>query len=580
MWRFYLDGNLQSSEDLRWENITFGLKRFEEFNALFFEYATGLEFTGDAYDYLSGVIAAGNCDQVHLLVHYKCDELTSQYSKVFEGSIFVAEAEEDLFNCVIRCEAEDNSFSQRLIALKDKEIPLDALFSEDGTSITPMSTTTVSVINPIAGAPVPRLGYKVFSVLQFMMRYITNNQSSVTSTFFSTAPVRAEKRINFTNTAQLTTGVGNIVITFITPFNTFLTVTSPIQASVVSTLNYLVYNIRNTSVGITQSYYENEWARPNYVVHNGTNNCTITWNMDFEITSITGATTTITDISDATPGGLDLTLFSGLNLRGQTVGGVPSISFSTIWDELNKIFNLGFILRNVGGVATMEVEQIEDIFNSSTENIEVMSVPEITRTRSFRFAKDTIKVGDGGKKQGFLSAINRPDTWYATTGSCKNVNTQDCKNDWVVDHDRIVFQRTTTLTTYDEDIFLHEVSGATSRVYFERAYTNTGGASVNMSAFNVQLSNFWKVKNWLFSSAGNMGNGTKALLNTTVPRITKEQKFKAPVPIDTFLTLKDDPENFFKFSPTSVPQDGNIGWVDEVEFSVKTSMTEFKLLTP
>lgn len=580
MWAFYLDGTQYDTEDLRWENITFAVKRFDDFNALFFEFAGGLEFTGTAYDYLAGLIQSNTCDKVHFRVMYRCDDVAGNFEKVHEGYIYLAEADVDLFYCVISCDSEDNSYSERIISLKDVEVPLDSTASENGTTITACPQTTISVIHPTTGIGVSRVGYKVFDVFQFLMRYITNNQSSITSSLFSTAATREQKIITFTNTAQLSTGTGNITINFVNPFNVSYSVTAAIQGSVISTLRFLLYAIHNTLLSDPQQeYYANDWYYANNVETNGTDNLTITWNMPFEITSISGAVATVTDVTDAEFGLENLWLTSGLFMRGQSTGAVPSISFSKLWEELNKIGNLGFNLSNVSGVATMTIEQIETIFGSTTQALEVYDVPMMKKTRSFRFAKDTIKVGDGGKKQGFLSGINRAESWFATAGSCKNTNSQDCKNEWIVDHDRLFFQRTAgTVDTYDDEIFLLETDGSQSVGYTERAYTNTTGGNIDAQIYNVMLCNYWKVKNWLFSSAGNMSNGSKTIINNTVPRIRDEYTFKSPVPIEDFLTFKNNPGNFIKFSPTELPQDGGIGWIEELGFTVKSSETEFKLL--
>lgn len=580
MWRFYLDGTLQATEELNWEGITFGIKRYEEFNALFFEYTSGLEFSGASYTYLKGVIDSGSCDRVHLRVQYRCNDVSGSFLDVFDGFIYLSDAELDLFNCQLSCEAEDNSFSGRLIALKDKKIPLDSTKSEDGTTITACPTTTISVQHPTTGGGVPRIGYKVFDVFQFLMRYITNNQSTITSSLFSTVAQREQQVITFTDTTQLT-GSGNIVITLVNPFNQTLTVTSPKQGTVLGTLRRILYDLHNTALSNPQQeYYANSWIRPNDCSTNGTNTIVINWNQSFEIVSVSGAPTSFATSQAETIGASNLCLFSGLNLRGVTTGGVPSISFMEIWEEINKIFNMGFTLTNNGGVADMSIELIENIFNTSTNTIELLDIPEMKRKRSVRFAKDTINVGDGGKKQGFLSAINKQDTWAAVSVSCKGDNTQDCKNEWIVDHDRIFFQRTTTEDDYDEEIFLLETNGSTTKFYNERAYTNTSGANIIAFIYNATLCNFYKVKNWLFSSASDMQNGGMTIVKETIPSLRDEYSFKSPIGIDEFIAFKNNPENYFKFSPTLNLQDGNIGWIEEAEFGAKTSETEFKLLTP
>lgn len=589
MYRFYIDGNLQNSEELKWEDVSLGMKRYEDFNALFFEYATGLEFSGATYEYMKGLVDANLCDEVTIRVLYRCNDISGQFTTLFEGTIFLSEAEWDLYNCKVMCEAEDESYSSRLIALKDKEIPLDGTVSQNGTTITPPTVRSVTVFHPTTSIGTTRNMYKVIDVFTYLMQYITNGNSAVNSNLFSTAALRQVRVITFTTPAQIATGTGNLVIRYICTFGYDTTVTVPIQATALNTLRRIAYALHPNYTGDAQAdYYTNSWKQyPNSVTHNGVDAFTCTTNYTFRIVSITGASFTQVQTQAATVGAENLMMCSGVQMRGTLAGSVPSISFLDLWREMDKIFNLGFTLINVNGVATMQIEQISEFFSSGSSSISLLDVPNVKRKRSLRFSYDSVKVGDGGKKQGKLSELNDKAVWTAQSGTCASSQSRDCKSEWVMDHDRVFQQRTTTSDQQDDDIFLLECYFSVtykSLSYAETQYTNTAGASQGCNAYNAQLSNYYKVINSLFSSVGDMtgarfGPALLTIENDTVPRFVAEYELTSPMTLTSFLTIKNDASNFLTFSPTQLPQDGGIGYIDSVEHKMKNSETSLTLIS-
>lgn len=606
--RFYFDNILQSPEDLNWQDTKLGLKRFTDFNALFFEYMTSLEFTGAAYDYiLTQEQNSGDCDKIELRVDYACNDVNPLYETLFEGIIHLSEVDIDEYNCKASCEAEDNTLSALLVALKDKKVNLLSTLSRGGTTIALCPITTASMVNPLNNAQFStRNMYKVIDVIRFLMRYISDNTMSVISDFFdNTIQTFEERTITFTNPSQLTTTPPtNIVLRITTPFNQLLETQAAKGGTAAITLNRLLFALKPTLVSpITNNYYLNEWQAPNYVASNGTNQLIIRYNAPFSVGVVSGASASTALVQAAVPGGKNLCIGTGAMLRGIPVGNgsLPDMSFDDVWQELNKLYNLGFSLKSINGIPTMRIEQI-DFFFASGGLVSITEVPGLKRSRSQRFAKDSIKVGDVGEEQGQTSAINRKETWYAA-GNCSFNNTEDCKSNWVVDHERLTNQRLTTNNKNDEVIFVLEMdaiggypTALASKRYAERSMNNDAGVSNNGNMTNAGVCNFWKVRNWLFSCVGNMENPSfafnysfpnnptiaptkKTFVNTSIPKFINSYKFSFPLTFSQFKSIKDNETNFVNFTPTLFPQDGHDGWIEELEYSLKTSVTEFNLLT-
>lgn len=80
-------------------------------------------------------------------------------------------------------------------------------------------------------------------------------------------------------------------------------------------------------------------------------------------------------------------------------------------------------------------------------------------------------------------------------------------------------------------------------------------------------------------SPTNMNTNYKRIVNNSVPKFINGYRFNFPLKLSDFDVIKSNESNFVNFTPTTSPQDGHLGWVEELEYELQSGMTEFNLLT-
>lgn len=585
--RYYLDNILQATEDLGWKDTRLGRKRSAQYNALFLRYASNLIFEGDAYTYLKGVQLANICSNVQFRVEYKCNEF-GLYDILFEGLIKVREMGVNETLCQVRCNAEDNSLAAVLMAQTDREVDITGLLTANGSAITAAALKVLRITTP--STLVLRNGYYVFDVMNYIVKYISDNRIALVSDHFQTnQPVRTSQQIVFTSPAQLATGVGNITVQYRNYFNqTITTVLSPIGATAVITLNTLMQRIKGilgVGTDVEEEYYLNDHIRWALLSSNGVDTITLTNDFEFEILAVGGASYTIVDtIPTTSTGARKLSMLTGARLRNSTTPETVqrSYSFDEVFGEMNKFYNLGFSFSIVSGVPTMRIEPISYFILQSQSSVSLLEIAELSYKISDRFAIDKLQVGDSSRDDGFRAVVNTKNTW-STSNGCDSVK-QNLKSDYITDWQKISEQALSTDDKNDEKIYVVECedtivpgSDAQSIKYKNITFTNTSGANIQGDVLNVFINSYSKIRNWLFSSSGDMTLQDKTIVNTTPIKLIRAYEFDHPIGYAEIKTLLYNEFDYLPFGAGIVP-DKN-GWIDDFESPIVGGLTKFVLLS-
>lgn len=582
-YKFYLDNTLLADDPVGWADGKIVFKRNTDFNALFYEYATDLNFWGDGYSYLISQFDTAICTEVNLRIEKKCDE-AQNYDIIFEGIIKLREAVIDERKCMIKCNAEDNSQADRILNFGDAEFNygLDVVVPFGTATITAAPVKAIYMTNQDNTLNWTRQGYYVFDVLQYMLSYMTNDNAVLTSDYFNTtSTVRYKFNINFLSVAQLT-ATGNMVFNVTNYLNQTYNITIAINPVAATTLTLISNAFQYTSTGTPLvNYYANDYKYVAKATNDGVSVVSIENDLPFTINSITYANNpasySITETQALVDGMKKLALFDGANLRTSPTAKPPATTFKKLFSELHKQFDLGMSIKNVLGVIQIRIEPLQYFFNTSSAVLTLDNVPEVKFTVSDRFTKDMAKVGDGKRNDNLRSVLMDVHDWYGG-GNC-HLNKIELKNQFIVDWNQILTQSFTMDSTLDDNMFLLECTDSTH--FFDAdavVYTHVSTTGVTGFVMNAHLTNYWKIRRWLFSFTSDVSFGDKTITNDAL-RVKKEYNFTYPISFTDYKLLKASDVNYIVFRKSDNPIDNKYGWIDEISYDIKTSHAQFKLIS-
>lgn len=590
---FFLDG-IQVSEPIGWNESKRKLKRSQKFKGIFIEYINDLTFHSDGYTYLNDILTTdasyyyGFCTDVVIEIKYRCSEFDN-YENYFDGIIKLEDAEQDLDKCQIKVNIEDNSLSQLLETRAEIAVSFDSVETINGEVLQGFTDTSKQILNTsLAGFT--RTGYEIFQSFEYILSYISDNRIGFISDYFSSTTGQLNRYFNtiiFTNPAVDLIGAGTIVVIYKNAFNENITFSLAKSGTVAATLNEITAKFNFNSTGTAaEKFYTQDNRFINKATNNGTT--TITLNVDiqgFQLISISGAAYSFgtTDgkfqYGFTQRGASGLRLYTGNQLRDENTA-VPLISFEELFEEMDKLFDLGMSLSTVYGVTTLRIEPISYFFDTDI-NISLTNVPGIIIKKSKEYQKNIIDVGDGNDNKGVVGNQSQPNTWI-TLIECAT-NKLNIKGNYITDSDEIEEQLVFTEDTKDDKIFLIEFHGLTgsalASTYENRIYSSITGTYTSYYPINGYLNNYWRLINWFFNIENNPKYKNYYITNNISNHIRRIGEFIYPLSNDDIENVFNNKELLIKFnSGTNITTEYS-GWIDEVEFENTTGLCTFKLLT-
>lgn len=190
-YRFYLDGNPITENPIGWDKMVLDIERSNEIKGVFSNVDATLTFTSDGYDYLKSVFdGSGYCDEVSFSAHQSDDEGRT-FIERYTGLVYVSKMLFDDFNCSVQAEVTDNSFYGRINRRKSTPMVLTGESTVNGEALDSCQIYPMHLFDPATGTYVAMDQshgcFRVYDVLNYMVRYMSDDKMEFDSPVFSTS---------------------------------------------------------------------------------------------------------------------------------------------------------------------------------------------------------------------------------------------------------------------------------------------------------------------------------------------------------------------------------------------------------
>jgi len=202
LFRFTLDDFITvQDEPIGWDTAKIKIKRNFEFGGLFLEYATELEFWGDAFAYIKQQIEAlGYCFTVKIRIEYQCTT-GAKYEEVFTGYINISRSTVDNTKCTVKANLELDNIYADFLNTADRKIPFSfgiTTFPNGNVVTSPWLQinyhnveTGINELNNLTDNRA--LAQTAFDCLNYLVQMNTQGVLSIVSDFFSVTEPKTNK---------------------------------------------------------------------------------------------------------------------------------------------------------------------------------------------------------------------------------------------------------------------------------------------------------------------------------------------------------------------------------------------------
>lgn len=586
MYRFYLD-NIKIDDPEGWDESRIKIARHSELRALVYEYISDVVFIGSGYTYILNKIANdGYCSEIVFRIEKKCN---NNYSILFTGIIKLSDIQVDEWRCKIIANAEPDTLINKLIAYADAEFYLTNI-KGIYCSVAPPTQMATRFYDKIASTIYNRYTYHVSDCFSYLLKAILgcSNTTTFVSDYFQTQTTQRQiQRIKFNNVSQITNAPDVIEIKFTNYFGEQFTRLAPCNVVLTCALETIAGYFRQNPAATDPiiEYYRVDYDEAQSAISNGSDSVYIQSDLPFKIDSlkingVTPVNYTLTETNQLADGMQYLSLLTGAMLRNSPDFYMPPLlSLKNLFDEMNKHFNLGMRIRNISGTIEIRIEPIEYFFNTSSQ-VTLNNVPELKYELANDYTINQIKVGDGSDKSSMKAGIQATDTWSAG-GACI-ANKKDCKNEFISNYFDIDLQLTSTDNKNDDKIYLVETELLFAGQYGVKIYEEFTPTSLCPSVgvqgyiLNGHLTNYWKLRRWLFNAIGNWLIGLRKIINHNKVKPLKEYTFSFPLTFDQLNLIRSNESDFINFVNNNISHNG---FIEELEYDIKRGVANFKLIT-
>lgn len=583
---------------LGWEEAKINIERDEVLNGVFKEYTTSLTFHSDGYDFLNALIEVNICSIVDVLIEQRC-EPTDVFETLFEGQIFLFDATEiNTQMCTIAVNIESITLDTIFLRNVDVEtrIPIGGGFTEslNGVVIPNASLGAVGALvkfNGVFGAGVN--AWTIFSVLEFIIDYIMDGELTFSSNFFDGSAIGRTNNWDIAIGSSGTIGAGDVITTTYDNFyGETNVIATPFTVDPATTIAKHADDLlfQTASINISEdlgNWDTRTWATSNVV---GSTISLVSW-IPFTITStvIAGGpyagVVTVTETQVYRRGPEDplseSKIGNGYGFVGSVSGGGTvgdhlgaSISFTKIYDEMNKLYNIGLRIFDNAGVPTIEIEKLEDLF-TATAVVTLDNVPDLKFTFFKKNLPSTIIVGDTSDTE-LKTDLNNPLSW--STNVCGD-EVLNLTNSILFDNGALNDLMTNNNVQLNENLFyIDDVDTTGSGAIFEWHLFDIGlGAKRIQKVHNRINQNINKLEAHLFSlGVDTLLKKDLVITNNSTLKLKREYTFVNPLTLTEFKTIESDPLKPIAFSQTDA--DHKDGWIKTLEYDVQTGETDLTLL--
>jgi len=178
--RVTLDDTLLTNTPKGWDSAKINSKRDSAIKGLFLNYVNDLEFWGDGFDYIDGILEANYCGVITVLIETDdCEE--GVWVEEFNGTIKLTEINTyDVDQRIIKTKIFDESYDAKISNNKSLKAYVDVGTSKNGVNIQAVSPVDIQLFNPTTGTAYNsylatlRQGWRVFDCFRFIIDYMTD----------------------------------------------------------------------------------------------------------------------------------------------------------------------------------------------------------------------------------------------------------------------------------------------------------------------------------------------------------------------------------------------------------------------
>ena len=585
------DGSPQVVDDpINWNDSELSIERDNDIKGIFYQYTANLEWVGSAYSYIDALDTASDCWEFDVLIEFKVNP-DDAFQTLFNGRIYSYDVEFDLQKQIAKCKIVDQNLTQIILDRQDISVNSGATKSLDGTAITGLVPTEVSLNSvkiDFSSSGTVKM-YFVSDIFSHMISYITNNQVVFESDWFESD----DNQVAIWNIQPGGIGV-SFTITIVSEIGTF-TATQAFNTSnertIVSTFAEIA---RNSSV----TGFEFDMGAPFQLVINGANDYDIYSAFDIiSVTTVGGTSNTTSKVQDTTQGMSNLMMIKGnafrFNYAGTDITATISNKLSILTREMNRLFDMTFKIFDDGGQPTMKLEKTENFFDqASAASVTITGVRNISVKRNNDFKLNSINHQDGADdyksdtasysssfRDYFVADLNTTlPKGYQTTEQCGQ-GSFNAQNEFITSNQAIDSLQENE-TDFDQDTILIDTfdDSGTQRA---KEYPITPSLVANLlitafKTFNAFLGTLWRQKYWMTSTGKQATSGGVQFDNDTII-LDKEYEFTTPISQVDINAIVADPA--VKISVSGEGLTATDMWILSMSVDIKTGLVQFKTIS-
>ena len=223
MFKFTIN-NIEVEQGIsNWEDISIAVKRDDTNRIVRLDMPQEMTFTGECFEIIKNEFDAnGYCTTVSVRIEKEVSNNSIAYKQFFSGLIFINECEFDMFNSVVIVPIRDDSFISRINNNRLIEFNVGSDTTKNSVTMTAVSPMYITMYNQTTGTANggfvtagDRLMYDWFEVFQNCVLFLTDNQVTVSSTWYTNLDDNKKIALVYGLEMRLANGVyDNFFITF------------------------------------------------------------------------------------------------------------------------------------------------------------------------------------------------------------------------------------------------------------------------------------------------------------------------------------------------------------------------------
>jgi hypothetical protein len=555
----FINTQLISDEPIGFADASLKIVRGDGIDGISASFISDIQFWGDGYALLKSIAETSEpCDIINVRIEENCIN-----GIVFDGIIYVSDIEFDSKECLAKTAIEDDSLQSRITRFASIKARFGSDKSINGVAITPYSGVTINTYPLPPNPPVNVRSFKLKESITYLLKYLTDNQANVSfNNGFNVDYDYTEYVLTCNSTGtpgSMTFEWKDIYGDTQTATATFFSTPFPADFAVEVAQTF-------ASIGVA-----GDGLSAFYIDRIGIDVILRFWNVnpDLKITAVTG---TPGDINGITPPGSiarsKIGTYGFQNVH-MTIGAcindpaADASLFAVSWEDMRTLLSLYNVSVEYSGNDIIFYEE-EDTFDS-TSSASISDIDRISMSYNQPLAISALS---------FTQPFQSPELKenYALLKSIGYAGLECSEEDVRV---APVFNYAATFqfgapanvgSYEDEELYVFEANSGTVARYSIRRGTSFLAYIDLASGLHPFVAN-----NYVFKNPSGLTYEEKTVANTSVIKIKKQATFIHPLTTAQFQSIKADPKKAIIF-------DSEKGYVKELNYSLKTGLTEFNLL--